>query len=187
MNQFSGLGGSIFGDAQNSAGQSSIRSSSIDECNPSNYSDVFNTTFIRVAVGNVAQGTESIFSIHEHLQSETSSVGCICCLCKIREETGKDFQFCVTNHPRSLRCEQFKSASVTVCNICMTSMTGKTERMEDGTYRCCFDSCLEEMRTIKRLEKHYFDHLEVTKFKCAICAKGFQSKPSLKSHERSHI
>lgn len=186
---FPGAGSPIIDDILDVAEEWSTSPSSSDECVASSKENVFNTSFMRAAVGYFAQANESEFSIPEHLPAELQSqvpVSCCCCLCKLRESTGDNFPFCVKNHPNLLRCKKFESETLTICNPCMSSMTKNSEKTQNGMYCCSFESCSETFKTLKKLEAHYFEHFHLPKFRCVFCEKGYKTKSPIKRHERNH-
>lgn len=146
---------------------------------------------------------ESDFSISEYMppeqQSEVPTEICMCCLCQLRVKSNGAYDFCIKMHANeqpeclwgkpSKKNTQQKNQPRNICEECMDSMilnTQKIKAIKSNKYHCCFDSCIKVF-TKPELEKHYFRHLGVKKFKCSICDKDFATKSIVQRHERTHL
>lgn len=184
-----GSEGSNFYDSFDPTMEWCSQTSFFDDYNARSHKSVFNTPFMHAAVAHFALANASEFSIPEYLSADFRKdlrISCCCCLCNLRDQTGSSFDFCVKKHPKLLRCKKYETETLTICNPCIASMTKNSRKTKTGIYSCCFNLCSKRMYTLKSLENHYFEHLNVPRFKCIICSKGYSTKSALRAHERRH-
>lgn len=160
-----------------------------------NFTKVFDTLYMKNMVKKIAERNASDCCITEYLPQEDV---CSCCLCRLRHKSdGTAYEFCIKKHPtedtqcgngmikRSFKT-RFAYQEQTICDNCMSSLTLKSIREHKSKeIRCIFDACSHKLKNKTSLRSHYLKHLNVKKFMCSICERGF-SKSGIKMHERKH-
>lgn len=144
---------------------------------------------MKSAIAHYSEINACEFSISEYLPSDLQSKvakECNCCLCKINHKNQTTFDACVKKHPRLLLCEWSVGIRQTVCKTCKSSMVLNTKKGNEKLFCCIFDKCTVQLNSTRLLQDHYLKHLNVSKYECNICEKGYSKISYLKIHEKNH-